>query len=116
MNLALSGVYLGKALAEGDMLGALPWLTELVSSVKKAAPNLIKQVASKQISALQTKATAAVQKAQTKYLGTPSEMTVVGSLPATTESASAARPNWIVPAAITLGGLFLFLYARKRSR
>lgn len=104
MNPTLSGIMLGKALAEGDALGAIPFLTDLVAAVKQAAPGVIQKATSKEVAKLKS-----------KYLGTPAAPAIVETTTSAAPSAP-ARPAWILPVSVGLGGLFLFLFLKKRGR
>lgn len=55
MNNLMTGLYVGKSLAEGDYLGAMPFLTDIINAVKTAAPNLLKDLASQKLALVQKK-------------------------------------------------------------
>jgi hypothetical protein len=94
---------LGRALAEGDALGALPFLTDLISSVKQAAPGLIQNVIKKQVSAIET-----------KYLGVPAVSTAATSVPRTTAIPASGWPSWVLPVGIGAGVIGLLLILKKK--
>lgn len=102
MNPLLGSVFLGRALAEGDYLGALPMIPDLFKAVKASLPNLLREKAGQELVRLQNK--------------------VGGAAPASSVVDTPAYPvqpapqhSWIIPA-VVVGGAVAFLYFRKKRR
>lgn len=106
MNSLMTGLYVGKALAEGDYLSAAPFFADIVKAVKIAVPNLIKQTASSQLAKVQNKLGILPPNS-----GGPVETQAVVAVPVQ-PAPSASR--WLVPAAAILGGYFLIKRMRRR--
>lgn len=100
MNNLASGFYLGKALSEGDYLGAMPFIPDIINAVKSAAPGLIRETASRKLSALQTKLGVAPRP---EYV----EADIVQVTPGLPVMASTA-PNLLMKGALALAVFFVF--------
>lgn len=105
MTPILQGIYLGRALAEGDYLGAATFLPDLLKAVKTAAPSLLKNVAASKISAVEQKFGLAPAAPAAPVIDTT----------AVPMDAAPTRPSWVLPA-VAVGGLGLFLFLRRRRK
>jgi hypothetical protein len=100
MNPLLSGLMIGRSLSEGDYLGALPAIPDLIASLKAAAT-----------SALKTKAQAAISKVETKYLTGPTS-----SAPDVVQgSGMTTWPVWVKPAIGAAAVIVLVMVMKRRK-
>lgn len=54
-NELMTGIYVGKALAEGDYLAAAPFFSNILTAIKTAAPALLKNTAATELAKIQAK-------------------------------------------------------------
>ena len=102
MTPLMGGLYLGKALAEGDYLGAMPFIPDILKAVKSAAPNLLREAASKKLTKIQNKL---------GYAAPPVETTSV-----TVASAPEAPRSNLIPMLILGAGAFFVVRKMIKAR
>lgn len=109
MNPVLGSLMVGRSLSEGDYLGALPYIPDLLKAIKSAAPNLLREAAAKQLEKVQRKLS------PTGTLPVVQNVAAPAVVDTTAAPVSSGLPKWVLPAAITVGGLILIYVVRQRA-